>query len=804
MFIYIKSHNGNFGIQNLNENNTVRDLKEEIKKKLKMNIPIKKMRLRNSRGKTLKDELSLIDSEVYDNTTLILDANIGAFGEMNQPQIDGKDFDINEFVYDTIDTGDIVFVSWGNAIANPYIMNEYKSKKYPKHHNVFRQQLPIPLLEYAVNINKNINMYSIDRGFKNITEYDIRTILNKLTKPINISEIQLYSINTCELLHELGIDCVYTDSVINYYFIPNIYGYCSSTTNPDINKCLIELKNNLDNLGVEYYIYEKPLDISTMITNNNNIGNNIKDWFQMDNKNKKGGGINPGRVITGENLNENVGRLIRLIDTQGYSDRSPYQIRDLTKTKYIQEFSGYEEGFKFGILLEQDEPDNEYVLRRILPELESFETYAKVKYKSGFYYFLIPKTFQDIRDHGVFPYYLELANVGLPPYDFNPELPNTSIFSQLKPDRNHIFSAYQIRKKLTQKKKLRDAKQKLALSRVPFDNTSIKKINEYLSNIDRNPELHNRMVREDNSKINGGKKTKKKMKRKKTMKKIRGGTGTPDENLLGDDLQNIFNHEEDYLYPENPSVLTNEDELESVDIYDMPVEVMGNIASNLNFDNCEELRNYCLINPRECALDKKFKEKYGIDIKLCKIEANIKKSSKRFFQLEPSLELIEKINEPRGSYELIGDQGLRTVESKLPYPRFAGKILTDIFREQGIFSQIQRQKKIRALINVTFMDIVLFFHKQDPRLLDSILDQWANEVINKKEKLEKALENNYMNHPEPVEENWSWNPRDSDWIYSRWLYDTDEEDILLLQKTFLDSMSDYLEGEDLYGIIDDY
>jgi len=804
MFIYIKSHNGNFGIQNLNENNTVRDLKEEIKKKLKMNIPIKKMRLRNSRGKTLKDELSLIDSEVYDNTTLILDANIGAFGEMNQPQIDGKDFDINEFVYDTIDTGDIVFVSWGNAIANPYIMNEYKSKKYPKHHNVFRQQLPIPLLEYAVNINKNINMYSIDRGFKNITEYDIRTILNKLTKPINISEIQLYSINTCELLHELGIDCVYTDSVINYYFIPNIYGYCSSTTNPDINKCLIELKNNLDNLGVEYYIYEKPLDISTMITNNNNIGNNIKDWFQMDNKNKKGGGINPGRVITGENLNENVGRLIRLIDTQGYSDRSPYQIRDLTKTKYIQEFSGYEEGFKFGILLEQDEPDNEYVLRRILPELESFETYAKVKYKSGFYYFLIPKTFQDIRDHGVFPYYLELANVGLPPYDFNPELPNTSIFSQLEPDRNHIFSAYQIRKKLTQKKKLRDAKQKLALSRVPFDNTSIKKINEYLSNIDRNPELHNRMVREDNSKINGGKKTKKKMKRKKTMKKIRGGTGTPDENLLGDDLQNIFNHEEDYLYPENPSVLTNEDELESVDIYDMPVEVMGNIASNLNFDNCEELRNYCLINPRDCALDEKFKEKYGIDIKLCKIEANIKKSSKRFFQLEPSLELIEKINEPRGSYELIGDQGLRTVESKLPYPRFAGKILTDIFREQGIFSQIQRQKKIRALINVTFMDIVLFFHKQDPRLLDSILDQWANEVINKKEKLEKALENNYMNHPEPVEENWSWNPRDSDWIYSRWLYDTDEEDILLLQKTFLDSMSDYLEGEDLYGIIDDY
>ena len=804
MFIYIKSHNGNFGIQNLNKNNTVRDLKEEIKKKLKMNIPIKKMRLRNSRGKTLKDELSLIDSEVYDNTTLILDANIGAFGEMNQPQIDGKDFDINEFIYDTIDTDDIVFVSWGNAIANPYIMNEYKSRKYPKYHNVFRQQLPIPLLEYAVNINKNINMYSIDRGFENITEYDIRTILNKLANPINISGIQLYSINTCELLDEIGIDCVYTDSVINYYFIPEIYGYCfKSKENTDIQLCLHDLKNNLDNLGVEYYIYEKPLDISTMVTNNNNIGNNIKDWFQIDNKNKKGGGINPGRVITGENLHENVGRLIRLIDTQGYSDRSPYQIRDLTNTKYIQEFSGYEEGFRFGILLEQDEPDNEYVLRRILPELESFETYAKVKYKSGFYYFLIPKTFQDIRDHGVFPYYLELANVGLPPYDFNPDLPNTSIFSQLEPDRNHIFSAYQIRKKLTQKKKLRDAKQKLALSKVPFDDIIVKKINENLSNIHRSPQLHNRMVREDNSNIGGGKKTKKKMKRKKTIKKRRGGTGTPDDNLFGNDLQNIFNHEDTYLYPDNSTVQTNEDELESVDIYDMPVEVMENIASNLNFDNCEELRNYCLINPRECALDEKFKEKYKLDLEFCKNESLINKSKKIFFQLEPTPELIEKINEPRGIYNF-GDQGLNTVEYKLPYPRFAGKILTEIFREQGVFTQIQRENGLRALINVTFMDIVLFFHKEDPRLLDSILDQWVNEVINKKEKLERALENNYMNHPEPVEENWSWNPRDSDWIYSRWLYDTDEEDILLLQKIFLDSMSDYLEEEELFGIIDDY
>ena len=129
-----------------------------------------------------------------------------------------------------------------------------------------------------------------------------------------------------------------------------------------------------------------------------------------------------------------------------------------------------------------------------------YESLAKARYKNGrVYYFAIPKTFQDIKDHGVFPYYLELAKVGLPPYDINYELPYTgTLFSRFEPDPNHIFSAYQIRKKLTQKKKLRDAKQKLALSRaIDIDNVAIQKISEYLSNIERDPELHSKMVREN-------------------------------------------------------------------------------------------------------------------------------------------------------------------------------------------------------------------------------------------------------------------------------------------------------------------
>jgi len=129
----------------------------------------------------------------------------------------------------------------------------------------------------------------------------------------------------------------------------------------------------------------------------------------------------------------------------------------------------------------------------------------------------------------------------------------------------------------------------------------------------------------------GGKK-----KRTKKKKKMRGGMNTPEsnnyfgemflqhfdneeditdtpenwedgtaesDNYLGEMLLQQFDNEEDYLWPNNPSVQVNIEDLDPVDIYDMPIEVMYNIADNLDFNDCKELRNYCVINPRICALD---------------------------------------------------------------------------------------------------------------------------------------------------------------------------------------------------------
>jgi hypothetical protein len=254
----------------------------------------------------------------------------------------------------------------------------------------------------------------------------------------------------------------------------------------DIEYLLKDLEKTQRKLGIllkQKKILMSKIHKMTILNKNLNGGKNKKQI---------GGGINPGRVITGENLHKYIGRLIRLIDTQGYSNRHYYQIKDLSGSKYIQDLSGFGDGLRFGILLEEDEESNRYFAE----DLEPYESLARLRYNNGrIYYFAVPKTFQDIRDHGVFPYYLELANVGLPPYDINPELPITGPYSQYEPDHNHIFSAYQIRKKLTQKKKLRDAKQKLALSKIPFDNIAIEKINKYLSNIEK--KNHKKIIKED-------------------------------------------------------------------------------------------------------------------------------------------------------------------------------------------------------------------------------------------------------------------------------------------------------------------
>jgi hypothetical protein len=288
MIISVRGNGMALHINSLTENNTGLDLKKEIIKKIDANIPLNKIKLTTGASKIIDDSKTLKENNIWDGSNIDLSFFFGNFGE-TRPKNNDVDFDINSFILDTIDTQDIVFVSWGNYISNQsLILSESRSTIYSDWHNVFRQQLPLPLLEYGVKINKNINMYSIDQGFEEANHFDIRHILKKYVEPIIINGIELYKLNTCDILNEIGIECPYSDSIISLYFMKYTYGYCNSNKSDFVNidLCLNELKQNLNQMGVEYYIYRHPMDIDTLITNNDDNGNDIKQWFQ--NGGKKG------------------------------------------------------------------------------------------------------------------------------------------------------------------------------------------------------------------------------------------------------------------------------------------------------------------------------------------------------------------------------------------------------------------------------------------------------------------------------------------------------------------------------------
>lgn len=288
MLITVRGNGITLHINSLTENNTVLHLKEEIIKKMHTNIPLNKIILRYNL-KILDDSKTLKENNIGDISNINMSIVMGLFGE-TQPKDNNIDFDINSFILDTIDIDNIVFVSWGNYISNQsLILEEKRSSIYRDWHNVFRQQLPLPLLEYGVKINKHINMYSIDQGYSGLYEFDIRHILKKYVEPIIINDIELYILNTCDILNEIGIECPYSDSIISLYFMKYTYGYCNSNKSDFVNieLCLNELKQNLNQMGVEYYIYRHPMDIRTLITNNDDIGYNIKEWFHNGGKKEK-------------------------------------------------------------------------------------------------------------------------------------------------------------------------------------------------------------------------------------------------------------------------------------------------------------------------------------------------------------------------------------------------------------------------------------------------------------------------------------------------------------------------------------
>ena len=598
MLIKIITNNSSFFLHDLTKDSSIDDLKSEILKKLGKRYPYDKLILKTRQGRSLNPTKTLGENNLYDGIDVALFYPMKPFEE-TLPVIDGEYLDINTFILDTSDIDDIVFFSWGNYIANPITKTEFRSDRYRDWHNVFRQQLPIPILENGINLNKNINLYSVDHGFKQTIEYDIRRILELFTEPIIINDVELFTVRTCDLLQEIGIDCVPSESICNFYFFKHTYGFCNSNPSHEhanIDSCIDELRDNLNTLGIEYYIYRAPLDIETLVTNNNQVGNQIKGWFQMGGKkNRK---------------------------------------KKLTRKR----------------------------------QLGGMESSTRL-----------------------------------------PTPPQSAAPTRRRPNRS--------------------------------------------SNND----------------------------------------------IFGENMVDLFNYDENYLFPDNPRTDIDFSQLDDINYQDIPLEAIEKIDENLDFSNCETLRNYCILNSRTCAFDEQFKTKNQIYLANCKAKSQINKSIKKFYRTEIPEDLIVDSRDR-------GEQFYNTIEYKMPFPPFIGKMFKEYIRDIGILNKIASQYGLWGQMNVSFMDVVIYFRTNGPEILKNMLITITDKVYETKKRLLRALENNFMNHPEPVEENWGWEHQGEgrEWIYSRWLYNASDIDIMLLQKTFVDTITYYLEAGDIYGMGDDY
>ena len=269
----------------IDENDTVQDLKDYILKKT--NIPINRQKLTHNLT-VLNNNSLLSDYDLEYLSTIKLKVIMGAFGIQKKR----TEIDINTFVIDNIYNylSDIIIFIWGNAITVNRNITEYRTYLYKDFHDVFRQQLPLPILEKAYSENKNVTIYSVDEGFLLLNETDIRNILLKYSEPVIVDKIEHYSIPMNVLFSLIGLsftDNLINTSIVNFYFIPYTYGFCklSKSETTDIQLCLRELQENLELLVHEYYIYGQPLDIDTVLSTKDTSLDKLITWHD-----RKGGG----------------------------------------------------------------------------------------------------------------------------------------------------------------------------------------------------------------------------------------------------------------------------------------------------------------------------------------------------------------------------------------------------------------------------------------------------------------------------------------------------------------------------------
>lgn len=302
MQIFIKNFQGKSITLDVNPEDTVLKVKTMFLKKEKISSNPLSIKF-TFQAKLLDNNKTLKESNVTYGSTISAvykmgNAHAPEEDKFSLPQnitniVDDKIEDLIMRVINADPDEKSVVVIPGSVLGDNRIIRENlvtPDSDYYDKHDLFKQQLPLPILQEAYNSNKNVHIFLIDPGF-NLSENalnDVRYILNNIdaNNSMIFSEessdeidkhIGFYLEETYEIFKEIKL------TGLEYYEEKELYVYIYilpfTISVDDIN----QIRQMLQNLE-EYYLYLHPSASASHnltnkeITSNSSIIRNLKIW----------------------------------------------------------------------------------------------------------------------------------------------------------------------------------------------------------------------------------------------------------------------------------------------------------------------------------------------------------------------------------------------------------------------------------------------------------------------------------------------------------------------------------------------
>ena len=300
--IFVKAMNGKtITLNDVESTDTILDIKIKYLNKDKINDDPDNFKFMFPPGRVKADDKTMDEIGVKKESTLYVVYKMGPPKEKKYPKkgITGElsNDTISDMIMRVIDADTdekSVVVLPGSVIGSDRKLLEQlvtsESKYYDKH-DVFKQQLPLPILQDAYDSNKNVHIFLIDPEF-NITNNsmnDVRTIfdsvkdnngvifsdesLNEIDEKMGFHIEEIYSI-----FKEINLKNIEDFEEKELYVYLYILPFTIRTN--ELNE-LSELLNEIEN-----YIYLKPdphQDLtSDNFRTNGNITKELKDWHSSN------------------------------------------------------------------------------------------------------------------------------------------------------------------------------------------------------------------------------------------------------------------------------------------------------------------------------------------------------------------------------------------------------------------------------------------------------------------------------------------------------------------------------------------